>query len=266
MISIQRLIEQERNNGYLGDNASAKVCQDIVLKALASSSLSRNVTIKGGVVMRSKTNNTRRATQDLDIDFIKYSLADKAIDIFIRKLNCIEGISINRIGEIEELRQQDYSGKRVYILIKDTEGNCIKSKIDLGVHRKFEIEQEEYCFDIAYDDEGASLLVNSNEQMLSEKLRSLLKFGTFSTRFKDIYDMYYLMDRVNIEKLRQVLQIYVFDDESMREKNGKDIAKRLKTVFADKAYIARLSRSDKKWIDDDVNEVTAGLVELAERI
>ena len=50
-----------------------------------------------------------------------------------------------------------------------------------------QIEKEEYCFDIAYDDEGASLLINSNEQMLSEKLRSLLNFGTFSTRFKDIY-------------------------------------------------------------------------------
>lgn len=52
-----------------------------------------------------------------------------------------------------------------------------------------QIEQEEYCFDITYDDEGASLLINSNEQMLSEKLRSLLKFVTFSTRFKDIYEL-----------------------------------------------------------------------------
>jgi len=52
-----------------------------------------------------------------------------------------------------------------------------------------QIEKEEYCFDIAYDDEGASLLINSNEQMLSEKLWSLLKFGTFSTRFKDIYEL-----------------------------------------------------------------------------
>ena len=51
-----------------------------------------------------------------------------------------------------------------------------------------QIEQVEYCFDIAYD-EGASLLINSNEQMLSEKLRSLLNFGTFSTRFKDIYEL-----------------------------------------------------------------------------
>lgn len=52
-----------------------------------------------------------------------------------------------------------------------------------------QIEKEEYCFDIAYDDEGASLLINSNEQMLSEKLRPLIKFGTFSTRFKDIYEL-----------------------------------------------------------------------------
>ena len=52
-----------------------------------------------------------------------------------------------------------------------------------------QIEQEEYCFDIAYDDEGASLLINSNEQMMAEKMRSLLKFGPFSTRYKDVYDI-----------------------------------------------------------------------------
>ena len=173
------------------------MCQDIVLKALSV----RNVTIKGGVVMRSKTNNVRRATQDLDIDFIKYSLADESIDVFISKLNCLDGIKISRLGKIEELKQQDYSGKQVFILIEDTEGNQVRSKIDLGVHNRFELEQEEYCFDIAYDDEGASLLINSDEQILAEKLRSLLKFGPFSTRYKDVYDMYYLKDFVNREKL-----------------------------------------------------------------
>jgi hypothetical protein len=38
------------------------------------------VTIKGGVVMRSITGNVRRATQDMDIDFIRYSLSDESID------------------------------------------------------------------------------------------------------------------------------------------------------------------------------------------
>ena len=32
------------------------------------------------------------------------------------------------------------------------------------------------CQDIAYDEERVSLLINSDEQMLAEKLRSLLKF------------------------------------------------------------------------------------------
>ena len=39
------------------------VCQDIVLKAIARSDLGRNVTIKGGVVMRGITGNVRRATK-----------------------------------------------------------------------------------------------------------------------------------------------------------------------------------------------------------
>ena len=58
-----------------------------------------------------------------------------------------------------------------------------------------------YCFDIAYDDAGASLLINSDEQMLAEKLRSLLKFGPLSTRFKDVYDIYYLKDKVDRIKI-----------------------------------------------------------------
>jgi len=263
LINIQKMVAQATENGYQGDNASAKVCQDIVLKALASGPFSRNVTIKGGVVMRSKTNNVRRATQDLDIDFIKYSLADESIDTFISKLNCLEGINITRLGKIEELKQQDYSGKRVFVLIEDTEGNQIRSKIDLGVHNRFELAQEEYCFDIAYDGEGASLLINSDEQILAEKLRSLLKFGPLSTRFKDVYDMYYLKDKVDKTKLWQALDTYIFHDDSMREKEGKDIVKRLKFTFSDKEYIKNLDRSDKRWLDDEIDVITEEILKFA---
>lgn len=266
MVNIQRLIEQAEENGYRGDFASAKVCQDIVLKALATGPLSRSVTVKGGVVMRSKTKNSRRATQDLDIDFIKYSLSNEAIDVFIKKLNCLEGIAITRLGDIEELKQQDYSGKRVFVLIEDREGNQVKSKIDIGVHNRFEIEQEEYCFDIAYDDEGASLLINSDEQMLAEKMRSLLKFGPLSTRYKDVYDMYYLKDRVDMIKLWMALDTYIFRDDSMRENDGKDIAKRLKFTFSDKIYIKNLDSSDKRWLDDDIALITGSLLDFVNKI
>lgn len=75
------------------------------MKAIAESSLSRNVTIKGGVVMRSITGDVRRATRDIDFDFIKYSIDEPSIRNFIDKLNCLEGISIKISGPIEELSQ-----------------------------------------------------------------------------------------------------------------------------------------------------------------
>ena len=177
MANLEELAWSVRNDGYSEVNAEAKVCQDIVLKAISNSSLSRNVTIKGGVVMRSITGSSRRATQDMDLDFIRYSLSDEAIRSFISKLNCLDGIIIRADGEITELSQQEYNGKRVLVIIEDDTGHSFKSKIDLGVHKQVQIEQDEYCFDVCLDDVGASLLINSKEQIFTEKLRSLLRFG-----------------------------------------------------------------------------------------
>ena len=260
-MNLLKMVLKMQNSGYNPDDARARVCQDIVLKAIEKSSLSRNVTIKGGIVMRSITKNIRRATQDIDIDFIRYALSDETIDLFVEKLNCINGIRIKRTGKIEDLRQQDYKGKRVYIHITDDYDNLIESKIDLGVHKHIEVRQEEYCFDIAFDNEGASLLINTREQMFAEKLRSLLKFGVFSTRYKDIYDMYYQCGKMNVQILIHCLQTFIFDDSGMRENSIDEIVKRVESVFGDDTYKQRVDKSDKRWLDDDINNVFNRIVE-----
>lgn len=266
MINLLELIEDEKQKGYSEANAGAKVCQDLLLKSISDSELSRNVTIKGGVVMRSKTNNIRRATQDLDIDFIKYSLSDSSIDLFIEKVNNIEGIKFIRIGNIEELNQQDYHGKRVFIKIIDTTGYELISKIDLGVHKKFEITQEEYCFDISFISDGASLLINTNEQMFSEKLRSLLKFGPASTRYKDIFDMYYLLAYIDRDKLQICLDSYIYHDDGMRENNINDIINRMRMTFNAKMYQKRIRTFDKKWIDANIDDIFKAIMNFLESL
>lgn len=159
MINIQKLIEEANENGYKGVKASAKVCQDIVLKALSIGPMNRNITVK-----------------------------------------------------------------------------------------------------------GASLLINSDEQMLAEKLRSLLKFGPFSTRYKDVYDMYYLKDIIDKGKLRIAINTYIFSDSAMREKSGEDIVNRLKFTFSDKSYVKTLDASDKRWMDERIDVIIKGLVEFASKI
>ncbi len=260
MAIIADMMRKAEADGYTGDNATAKVCQDIVLKCIAESSLSRNVTIKGGVVMRGITGDSRRATQDLDIDFIRYSLSDESIDAFIRKLNNIEGVKIEREGEITELSQQDYHGKRVFVRITDSDGYGISSKIDLGVHTHLAIEQEEYCFDIGMTDDGASLLINTKEQMFAEKLRSLLKFGAASTRYKDIFDMYYLKDLVKYDDMLVCLNEFILSDPGMKENRISDIIGRMEKTFKNKAYRSRLSTSDKNWLGIEIDMALEGLI------
>ena len=117
-MTLTELIKRAEQEGYSGPNARAKVCQDIILKAISESSFNRKVTIKGGVVMRSVSSDARRATQDIDMDFIRYSISDNAIDEFLSKLNCLGKITIERTGKITKLKQQDYHGKRVMIIVR----------------------------------------------------------------------------------------------------------------------------------------------------
>lgn len=259
-------MDEYYEEGLTRELAASRVCQDIVLKAIAEGPLSRNVTIKGGVVMRSLTKNNRRATRDIDLDFIHYSLDDDAIREFIKRLNCIDGIKIDMADTITELKHQDYHGKSIEVKITDTYGNTIKSKIDIGVHKHMEIEQDEYCFDVCLDDNGATLLKNTVEQSFVEKLRSLLKFGSNSRRYRDIYDMFYLKDVATDEKMAEMIRILVFDDPEMFEKTMSDITKRLNKTFKDEQYLSRVSASRQRWIDNDIHEITDGIVSYLQKI
>lgn len=258
---LRKMMQIYQKEGLSIDLASARVCQDIVLLAISKGPLNNNVTIKGGVVMRSITNNNRRATRDIDLDFIHYSLADESIRLFVDKMNCIKGITISIDGAIEELKHQDYHGKSIRVKIEDAYGTAVSSKIDIGVHKHFEIDQDEYCFDVCMDEAGASLLKNTVEQSFTEKLRSLLIFGPNSRRYKDIYDMYYLKDVVDVLKLRNVIQLLIFDDMGMRENNYTDIIVRIENTFNDKQYLNRVSGSRQRWIDEDVEVITKEILD-----
>ena len=69
-MNLREMMDLYYEDGLTRELAAARGCQDIVLKAIADGPLNRNVTIKGGVVMRSITQNNRRATRDIDLDFI----------------------------------------------------------------------------------------------------------------------------------------------------------------------------------------------------
>mgnify|MGYP002856359061 CR=1 FL=1 len=248
----ERIIAQ----GYSEANAQSKLAQDIVLKAIADSGMADVTTIKGGVVMRSISGNARRATQDLDLDFIRYSISDDSIRKFVEKLNCIEGLTLTLQGNILELNHRDYKGKRIHVLITDKEGTAISLKMDLGVHKDLSILQEEYAFDVDFQTDAVSLLINSPAQMITEKLKSMVRFGVRNTRYKDVYDICFLSDRVDIEQLKDYVTKYIFADDTLRSVSSmSDVVTRIERMFTNPGYQRELRRSDKNWLDISTDEV-----------
>ena len=204
------------------------------------------------------SNNIRRATRDLDIDFIKYSLEDESIRNFIYSLNNDkDNIKIEIVGNIASLHHQDYDGKRVLIKISDKYGNSINTKLDIGVHKLFELEQEEYYFDLSLINKQINLLINSKEQIFVEKLKSLLKFGITSTRFKDIFDFYYLInnEKLDKDKLIKYIDILIFQDENMRENTLEDINKRLINILNNRRFQSRLNTANNNWLEIPIKDV-----------
>ena len=78
-MNLNSMLEDYLDNGYSNANAISKVCQDVILFQINRANFNQNITIKGEVVMMAISKDKRRTIQDLDIDFIRYSLDDKAI-------------------------------------------------------------------------------------------------------------------------------------------------------------------------------------------
>lgn len=266
-MNLEDIVRHNIENGYDLIDARYKVAQDVILNKISKSKFKNNITIKGGVVMHSISNSIRRATRDLD--FIKYSLENKSIIGFIDRLNSVgDNITVEIIGKIEELHHQDYSGKRVYIKISDVNNYEIDTKLDIGVHKLFELEQDDYYFNLDGIEDGVSLLINSPEQIFTEKLKSLLKLGFRSTRYKDLFDFCYLInyDKLDRKKLLKSFQVIIFDDDTMFEETLENIYFRLKSIFKSNVYKKNLTDPKNNWLDIPINDAIEKVLNYIEEL
>ncbi|MGN0545079.1 MAG: nucleotidyl transferase AbiEii/AbiGii toxin family protein [Acutalibacteraceae bacterium] len=255
-----------KKSGYSPKKADAKIAHDIVLKAIEDAGFHDKVTIKGGVVMSGITDAVRRATIDMDVDFLGYSLGDASIQRFVRRLNRVADCDIRIDGPIVELRQKEYKGKRINLALTDEAGRSIRTKIDIGVHSDKFIQQEDFQFKVITDTNGVVLLVNPKEQMFVEKLKSLLRFGVITTRYKDVYDLFYLLRYVNAKVLSDYLRICVFENPTMLENDVKDIERRLARIFSSKTFLKRMANPDYAWIDESVDVIVNGLLDFFKKL
>ena len=130
------------------------------------------------------------------------------------------------------------------------------------MHKNFDIKQEEYCFNLEAINESAILIINSKEQIICEKLKSLLRFGIRTTRYKDIFDIYYLINNTCVDKneLLIIINALIINDKTMRENNIQDIVKSLNITLNNNIFKRNLKETKNNWLDISVDEVVNNVI------
>ena len=262
-MTIKELVSDNINKGYKLKDAENLAAEEIILKKIASSDMAEHVTLKGGIVMYNLTKNNRRVTQDIDFDLIRYSIDKESIKAFIDKMNRIDdGFSLNALGQIEDLSQEDYKGVRVRLAIKDKTNTCLKLKLDIGVHTYTAIMQERVVFSFAHGG-NVSIQVNPPEQIFAEKLLSLARLGAISGRYKDLYDFYYLIKEkcISKKKVGEILKLF-FDLSKKKPNSLIELQESIEDTLNNKYFLAEASRPSSRWIDVDIEDVKETILDF----
>ena len=111
-------------------------------------------------------------------------------------------------------------------------------------------------------EDSATLIINSKEQIICEKLKSLLRFGIRSTRYKDIFDIYYLINNTDINKdeLIAILHTLIINDKTMKENNLNDIINNLTITINNNIFKRNLLDARNNWIQTPVDEVINSVI------
>lgn len=261
MKKLEEMIIKYVADGMSEEQAENYSCQEIILNKISQSPMVDNVLIKGGVVIFNKTHNLRRATTDLDFDFIRYDISDQSIRTFVGLLNKYDSQYKIVCGKIKPLHQDDYQGKRVTITIAD-DTRKIDFKLDIGVHTLLAIKQDKCCFTFG-DNSNPILKINPPEQIVAEKLYSLAKHGILSTRTKDVYDIYYFVSGGFLDKkiVKQCLELLTIK-KAYNISSLEDVCNRILAALQSDVYLKRIESTKYRWIDIDVESMAKVILDF----
>lgn len=268
MATIKELVNKNLRKGYALRDAQNLASEEIIIRKIASSEMADHVTMKGGIVMYNITRNDRRVTQDIDFDLIRYSIDKSSIQLFIDKMNRLgDGFYVSAKGEIKDLHQEDYKGVRVNIIITDVNNDELELKLDIGVHTYSTIEQEKVLFNFESNDNNVFVKVNPPEQIAAEKLISLARLGAISTRYKDLYDLYYLFKYcgISVKKVGNIMNLF-FNNSNRHPRTITELQSIIEDTLENELFAEEASKPSSKWIDVDYPELKNTIINFIHQL
>lgn len=170
-----------------------------ILERISVSKYNDNFILKGGLLLTAMLGVDNRTTKDMDTTIIGIDVSKNKM---VKVLNEILSIDLKDrvkfdVVDIADIREEDEYGGNKYHIVGRIEDTKVNLEIDISTGDKVAPRELKYKYPLTFEDRG--ILINSYniETILSEKIETVLRRGTFNSRMKDYYDIYFFLTNLN---------------------------------------------------------------------
>ena len=265
---LNDIIKKKSNgNNNLAHHLHQMFFFEHVLMRLEKSKYRDNIILKGGVLLSSIIGEDLRTTKDIDATLKSLPLNIESIrNIFEKILSIDVNDNVNfEIVAIKDIRLEDeYGGFRINV--KGT-FDKIRTNFFIEITTRDIITPREikYKYNSIFEDKKIDIMAYTIETIIAEKFESIISKNITTTRAKDFYDLYMLMNKhkkdVNNKNLVKAIE-NTFNKRNIEFNidNFKEIVEMLKDstalkrVFAD--YQSKLEYAKEVNFDDTIKALS----------
>jgi predicted nucleotidyltransferase component of viral defense system len=195
---LNDIIKKKSNgNNNLAHHLHQMFFFEHVLERLEKSKYRNNIILKGGVLLSSIIGEDLRTTKDIDATLKSLPLnMDSIRNIFEEILSIDNYDNVNfEIVNIKDIRLEDeYGGFRINV-----KGTFYKIRtnffIEITTGDVITPRETKYKYNSIFEDKKINIMAYTIETIIAEKFQSIISKNITTTRAKDFYDLYMLMNK-----------------------------------------------------------------------
>ena len=258
--------KKSKGNNNLAHHLHQMFFFEHVLMRIEKSKYKDNIILKGGVLLSSIIGEDLRTTKDIDATLKSLPLNIESVKNIFEEILCIDiDDNVNfEIVNIKDIRlEDDYGGFRINVkgtydkirtnfFIEITTGDIITPR------------EIKYKYNSIFEDKKINIMAYTIETIIAEKFESIISKNITTTRAKDFYDLYMLMNKhkkdINKKNLvKAITNTFNKRNTKFNIVNFKEIVEilensnALKRVFTD--YQSKLEYTKGVTFEDTINSL-----------
>ena len=174
-----------------------------ILERISVSRYRDNFILKGGLLLSAMFGINNRMTKDMDATITGIDVSkDKMLEVLneILSINLKDDVKFELV-DITDIREDDEYGGNKYHIVGKLQSLKVNLEIDISTGDKVTPRELKYKYPLIFEDKTIIISSYNIETILAEKIETVLRRGTFNSRMKDYYDIYYFLTnlRKNID-------------------------------------------------------------------